>query len=392
MPDVDKLENWDHYVDLLRPAGALNKLTWKPEDEAYRADIYRQLAMNLSYAYFQYFQSNSEHPEFMPLWNSVFLLQPNPDDVYYYAPLDGKHSYRIVGDRGTIHMINFQFGHGMMGVAPKPGTHSSYIDNADVIVDEHGKFEILLSAEKPEGHKGHWHQIASDVDYVIVRMRSYDWGNEVDTRMAIECLDAPQVKRRMPISEIHERLTGAFTLSERFSRMWLDYQLGAIERLGKNKFELNPWTGMGLHRQTYWNAIFDIAPDEALILETELPEERPYWNVQLNDPYFNAVEFVYRQTSLNGHSAHTDPDGHFRAVVSHTDPGVANWLDTGGFSEGTIFGRWQQCSTEPVPRLKKVPLAEVGQHLPDFTKLITPDDRRSVLEARRIGAQLRRRW
>jgi hypothetical protein len=72
------------------------------------------MVMSVAYAYFQ---SNSEYPEFMPLWNSVFLLQPNPDDVYYYAPLDAKRTYRIVGTRGTMHMVNFLFGHDMIGIS-----------------------------------------------------------------------------------------------------------------------------------------------------------------------------------------------------------------------------------------------------------------------------------
>jgi hypothetical protein len=391
----EKLEPWDYYVDLLKPAGTdLLKSLWKPDDEHYRADLYRQLVMNISYAYFQYFQSNADHPEFMPLWNSVFLLQPNPDDVYYYAPLDGTKRYRIVGDRGTIHMINFQFGRGMMGMVEEVGQqHSSYLDGQEIKVDENGKFEILLSTTPPEpGFTGTWHQIRDDVDYTIVRMRSYDWGNEVDTRMAIECLDAPLQKRRMPISEIDERLRGALTLSERLCKLFYGFQNRTLARSGKNTFEIETYDGVGLVNQAYLNAVFDVAEDEALIIETELPKVRPYWNIQVNDPYFNQVEFVYRQSSLNGHQARIDSDGKFRAVLAHTDPGVPNWLDTGGFSEGTLFGRWLQCDSWPLPEAKLVKLADIRQHLPADTPAISEQQRRETLVKRRIGAQMRRRW
>ena len=60
---TDKLAPWSDYVDILKSQGDLLKLTWKPEDEAYRADVYAQLLSNLSYAYIQYFQSNGDHPE-----------------------------------------------------------------------------------------------------------------------------------------------------------------------------------------------------------------------------------------------------------------------------------------------------------------------------------------
>ncbi|MCB2076209.1 MAG: DUF1214 domain-containing protein [Novosphingobium sp.] len=388
------LAPWSKYVDLIREQEKLIGLTWKPEDEAYRADFYRQLAMNLSYAYVQYFQSNPDHPEFMPLWNSVYLFQPNPDDVYYYAPLDGRKSYRIVGDRGSIHMIMLQFGCGMMGMVEPGGgeQHSSYLDEKDLVVDADGRFEILLAPEKPEGFAGTWHPIREDVDCVMVRLRSYDWGNEADVRMAIECLDAPLQKRRMDVAEIDAKLRGTFTLSNRLNPLFYGFQNRTLERVGRNVFELEPFSDTGLANQLYWTCVFDIAGDEALIVETDLPDVCPYWNIQVNDPYFNAVEFVYRQTSINGHTAHIDSDGKFRAVLAHSDPGVANWLDTGGFTEGTLFGRWTQCDSAPLPVAKKVKLDEVAGNLPADTRMVSAEERTESLRARRIGAQLRRRW
>jgi hypothetical protein len=389
---TESLGPWSHYVDLLKPAGDLVKLTWRPEDPDYRADIYRQLAMNISYAYFQYFQSDVTHPEFMPLWNSVFLLQPNPDDVYYYAPLDGTRRYRIVGDRGSIHTLHFQFGKGMMGMVYPPGRQISFLDARDLDVGPGGRFEFLASAKRPRNYAGVWHQIDAGTDFIMVRSRSYDWGNEADVRLAIECLDAPLQKERMSATGIGERLRGMFTLSERWTRLWLEYQQDLLKRLGANVFELNRFEGMGLQNQHYWTAVFDIDDGEALILETELPDVRHYWNVQLNDPYFNAIEFVYRQTSLNGHTAVIDADGKFRAVVALEDPAVANWLDPGEFKQGTIFGRWMDCSSAPVPGLKRVPLADIRKHLPPGTPAFSPASREEALRARRIGAQLRRRW
>jgi hypothetical protein len=290
-------------------------------------------------------------------------------------------------------MINFQFGHGMMGmVEPGGAQHSSYLDGRDVAVDADGRFEILLASERPEGFTGTWHAIREDVDCVMVRMRSYDWGNEMDTRMAIECLDAPSVKRRMPVEEIDAKLRGAITLSERLNPLFYGFQNRTLANVGKNRFELERFADTGLVEQLYWTCVFDVAPDEALIVETELPEVRPYWNIQVNDPYFNAVEFVYRQTSLNGHTARVDSDGRFRAVLAHEDPGVANWLDTGGFTEGTLFGRWMQCSSHPLPSATHVKLSDIRAHLPEDTRWVTPAERDQGLRRRRIGAQLRRRW
>ena len=46
--------------------------------------------------------------------------------------------------------------------------------------------------------------------------------------------------------------------------------------------------------------------------------------------YATVSVLANRQSSLNGHQAVLDPDGVFRAVISARDPGVPNWLDTGG--------------------------------------------------------------
>jgi hypothetical protein len=144
--------------------------------------------------------------------------------------------------------------------------------------------------------------------------------------------------------------------------------------------------------QAYYEGLYELQPGEALIIETDLPEKRHYWNIQVADGLWNQVELVYRQSSLNGHQAAIDADGIFRAVLSAEDPGIHNWLDTGGNLYGSLIGRWYRCSSHPTPTVKKVPLKEVRQHLPATTPFITPEARGESLRERRIGAQLRRRW
>ena len=388
-----KLKKWTDYLDRMTSAGNLIERSWRPDDEQYRADLYRQLMMNIGYAYFQYFQSNELNPDFMPLWNSVFMLQPNPDDVYLWAPLQGDLRYRVSGDRGTIHYISFLLGRNMIGMSdnPKGGKYQLNLD--DSMVDENGKIDILFSCEKPDGYIGTWQQIDPEIDYMIVRQRSYDWGNERDSRFAIECLDGPDLKRQMDADEIADRLDKLVAVPERWSALWIDWQNDRKKNLGINTFELNTFAEMsGAHNQFYWQAIFDLGPDEALVLETDLPEKRPYWNVQMNDPLFNAIEYVYRQSSLNGHTARVDRDGKFRAVVSKEDPGVPNWLDTSGYMQGTIIGRWTACDSAPIPTLKRVPFADIRKHLPADTPVVSAAERSATLRKRRLGAQMRRRW
>jgi hypothetical protein len=388
-----KLLQWDEYVELLKRAGELQALTPDPQSEQVRAEFYKQLAMNLTLGYFLHFQSTPEHPDWTPFLNSVFLLQPNPDDTYYYAPLRGDGVYRIVGERGTTRLMTFTTTRDKMGMKEKSGPTFNYYDADELTLDADGRFEVIFSTERPAGWAGDWRYLHPEADNVVIRQRSYDWGRERDARFAIECLSEQALKPRPSVDYIDSKLRQVLgDYPYNLSKMWLSYQKATMEKADLVNTARITQFPSGLEVQTYWEGVYQLADDEALILDTELPEQRRYWNVQLNDVLWNATEYVQRQSSLNGHQARVDSDGRFRAVICGQDPGVPNWLDTAGYPHGTFIGRWFQCSSTPVPTAKKVKLAALRDHLPADTPVVTPQARREVLRERRIGAQLRRRW
>ena len=368
--------------------------TWRPDDPEYRADIYRQIMMQFSYGYFAFFHADAEHPDWAPLWNPVYTLQPNPDDIYLYCPISSDYSYRISGNRGTVKMVTFTTQLSLSGMPWENDLVGSYyndIDSGDLQVDTNGNFELLLSTERPAGHAGNWLKIAPGARVLMTRYRSYDWENEVDPRMSIECLDPVPLKKRLTPNEILERIDHMAHMPVRATEMFYAMQNGIRERVGVNVFEPVKLGG-SFTRQVYLPAVFELEDDEALIVETELPEVRRYWNFQLNDPYFNAAEYVYRLSSTNGHFAKVSSDGKFRAVISLTDPGVPNWLDPAGFRQGTIYGRWYDCDSCPTPMMKRVKFAELRDHLPPDTPVVTSDERAEELQRRVRACQRRRRW
>ncbi|HMV71307.1 MAG TPA: hypothetical protein PKC08_03945, partial [Pseudomonadales bacterium] len=97
-----------------------------------------------------------------------------------------------------------------------------------------------------------------------------------------------------------------------------------------------------------------------------------------------------RIQSWNDRQAFVGSDGVFRAVLAHRDPGVPNWLDTGGFDEGVMLCRFQfpEC-TAPQPRTRVVPLASLAQLLPPDTPRVDPDERRRDIARRRHGLAMR---
>lgn len=389
------LKPWSAYVDLLKPAADLVALTPFPGDDQIRAELYRQLVMNIAQSYIWYFQSTPEHPDWMPFENSVFLLQPNPDAIYHIAPVSGDGVYRITGYRGTNKVMGFAVGRGMFGTQdPKPGFNNYDADG--LTLDADGRFEVIFSAERPKGWTGDWRHLDRQAGDIMIRQFSYDWGQDVEARFAIERLDKPALKPRLSTGEIAANLDaimGGFV--ERFSRMTLGYQKKVEGEIGFNTMELSGFEDLGNSTewpQKYWRCIYDYQPGEALIIETDLPANCKYWNVQINDELWNQVEFGYRQSSLNAHQAVLDADGKFRAVLALEDPGVPNWLDSGGHLRGMLVGRWHGADSYPMPTMKKVPFADIAKHLPADTPKVSAKERDAALRERNIGLQLRRRW
>ncbi|CAN7457711.1 hypothetical protein LJR225_003084 [Phenylobacterium sp. LjRoot225] len=367
--------------------------SWRPDDPDYRADMYRQIMMMLSYGYFAYFHADAEHPDWSPLWNPVYTLQPNPDDIYYYAPIRGDLTYRVSGDRGTVKMVTFNTQRGISGMIDDVSEVGGYndLDDRDLQVGPNGELEIIFSTERPAGYTGNWSKLAPEANVMMVRFRSYDWAGERNPDLSIECLDKVPLKARLTSDEILERIRQIAKMPGRATKLFFAMQNGVKERVGINVFEPVRYQG-ALSKQVYWPAVFELEDGEALIIETELPDVRPYWNIQLNDPYFNAVEYVYRLSSTNGAMAKISSDGKLRAVIALEDPGVPNWLDPAGFKQGTIYGRWYDCDSNPTPIIKRVPLAELRKHLPADTPTVTPEERDAELRARIRAAQRRRRW
>jgi hypothetical protein len=272
--------------------------------------------------------------------------------------------------------------------SPVPHTH----DLDDLTLDERGWFEVVLSAERPDGHTGDWWPLDPRTRRLLMRKCSCDWTGEVDARVAIDRVDdgggdmsPEEIARRF--SDLAAWITGMIGFDMGLVRYYREHH-GVNTFLRSTKID----SIGGLPTQAYYDGIHEIADDEALIIETDLPETSRYWQALVADDRFCTVDWVNRQSSLNDTQARVDSDGRFRFVVSKVDPGVPNWLDKADHPWGIIQMRFNQGSDYPDPTIVKVPVAEVRRHLPDDTPVVTPTERREHLRRRREGAQLRRIW
>jgi hypothetical protein len=394
-------QEWSAYVNGLAPLGEqmANQLT-DPNDPQLRQELYRLMYTELAKSYFALAYQDPEHPDFWPMFNSGFNdALPNADTVYYGTAIEGNGVYKLSGFRGTVHLAHVQIGNGEFAIYGR-GKFGPTLANHDLDHDVHlgkdGAFAVVVSAERPAGYKGDWWKLDATANYLFVRQISYDWLHEVDGRYAIERLDRPSIKPRESAVELSAKMAQMSA----YVANWTQFELSWVEKFGHerqlglvNKVGLQDFSKLvGMAGQIYINGLFDIAPDEALVLETEVPKQCRYWNFQLFDELNSALDFSNRQTSINAFSARLDKDGRFRAVISAQDPGVPNWLDTAGHQRGHVYGRWTQCSSNPEPVITKVKVADVRNHLPADTPTVTAEARDAAIRLRRKGAQLRRRW
>ena len=98
---------------------------------------------------------------------------------------------------------------------------------------------------------------------------------------------------------------------------------------------------------------FQLGDDEALVLTFD-PIGAEYLAVQLASGWLCSLDYLHHTASLNLSQAKPDPDGTLPLVVAPKDPGVANWLDTTGLHEGTLFVRWQKLPTTLDPHAQGV--------------------------------------
>ena len=396
MDEQTDLPEWSDFLALLEPvAKRLIDQIHTPDDPLVRQEMYRMMMSAIAGGYVGLVYNDPDYPEWVPMLSSALnFAAPVPDFTYTYAPIRGEGVYRIAGYRGTslFAVLTVSETYFTRTDNPKPGLANYDLDELTIASD--GAFEVILSSERPAGYRGDWWYLDPAATNLAVRHAMYDWRNEVDPRIMIERLDVPAARPRTSAEELSARMTEVAQWVEYGIQHWLVHLAKTREKGIVNRLEVYDYSGFtgSSWPQIYLEGLYDIKEDEALIIETEIPEKVRYWSFLVTDELFATIDWTHRQSSLNAHQARLDADGLFRGVVAVQDPGVPNWLDTGGFLKGAIQGRWNQANSAPQPRLTRVALKEVRDHLPADTPVVTPEQRDKLLRERRMGAQMRRKW
>jgi hypothetical protein len=393
------IPGWDELIERLRtlPARMLAKL---PEsrraDPQLQQEIGRLALQALASSTLAALGSDPDHPEFLTQLGQVLNVgQPNADTVYRVARVSPTGTYRLRGLRGTLRMFNISQSPPSPfepGFKPENRSRTSHDFNA-LQVDAQGRFDVILSPERPSQHSGDWWKLEPATNKLLLRMVSSDWGSEQNPTLSIERLDKPVVRPRPAAAELESRLRQLPNATDFIGLLFVDH-VEVLRRDGYiNKLKVFDLTGGGgLAGQFYYEGSYELRDDEALVIETKVPARCGYRSLILTNELYETTDWYNNHSSLNDSQAKQDPDGVLRIVVSARDPGVANWLDTAGYARGLIQGRWADCDGQPIPVVHKVPLAQVDQLLHSITRRVSPTEREQIIRDRRAALQQRPLW
>lgn len=356
-------KSWENFCDGLKKAGQeVVMASSSPDNPLDRAEGFRYLARLTRAALDSYLEgSDSSAPRFVrPVHETIKMGMDNPDNVYLAASINGKYSYRITGNRGTVHYLGFGSQSGGYGKTQSLDT-TGFLEAADMIIDDNGDFEIIVSQEKPEGNVN-WLPITEDTRMVQLRQTRIDHKNEIIAQVSIERIDGSNIPKPFDPNKMDKALGSAaffVHITADLFKQWTDDFKQHINQLPRFNPEKAQQAG-GDPNIAYYHSYFDIADDEALVIEVT-PPECDFWNFQLGNYWLESLDYRYYPVHINKGTAVYQDDGSVRIIVSKTNPNIAgsNWIDTCGRNEGTMCVRWIRAQSHPEPQTKLVKLADL---------------------------------
>jgi hypothetical protein len=426
-----------------------------PASERVLAEGYRYLLGWMHGAIERAFHADPVRPHFrraiQPIARSTI---DNADALYLNAEIDGARRYRIVGraadcrhwrgepplytGRKAPHYVIFEVATNYAGdsgsiaeLRPGKRVGTGKLDSSELRVDADGSFEIVLAPERPPGYDGNFiattrvrtvkrqdgaeETVTHVARHVTLRELFHDWEREDALEIAITCVDddALAPPPAFDAARAAGELRRLAAIVENQMRFWNEFYAVVLETHadmngdGKRFMPRNDLnapnaatlaTGGGQSTNVYAGGVYELADDEALVVDVRVPVAPLYQGLHLANLWGESLDYANHQSSLNGFQtawdARSDDESvagssSARYVIAHHDPGVANWLDTTGIPAGFMTFRWTYADPPremPVVTVAKVTLDRV---VPE--PRVSPEERRRAIALRRAHVQRRYR-
>lgn len=303
-----------------------------------------------------------------------------------FAAVRGNAAYRVSGDVSSLFDFNISVHTNWAWLGPS--IVSGDLGRQNLIIDESGRFELLLSAHEQPGN---WLPLPPNAAYIQIREYHQDFSPHRSGCFDIVRLGSEgQAPARFTPELVATKLRQAASWARNYVAFHQRAQTRVFPAEANTMHPPGPQKGGNRHIW-YGFGRFALRSNKALVLEFERPNAR-LWSIQwLLDPWYESADLLNRMTGLPGREAHVNADGAIRVVLSGRDPGVPNWLDTTGYERGLFVTRWIWCEQGPDIRLFTVGLDQLRTRLPADTPIFTPEQRLAQLARRRNHFVSRRR-
>jgi len=265
-----------------------------------------------------------------------------PDNIYRRVTVDGSGQYEITGRfdmSSRPSMMIFELMRGRIGPVPlndqikkaDMGNHVSSITDEQMTIAPNGSFRITLGGSAGAGD--HMDSAPGDVT-LMVRETLTDW-NQRPAELHVRRI-AGAAPAAPSYDELKRRVMKGLPAYVRFWSNWHNINMGGFEP-NSYKAPVARAGGFGYAGKLR----FQLGQDEAILL-TLASGGAKYFSVHVSDPWEITADSRRYQISLNPSQSRSNDDGTYTYLISPTDPGVANWVDTAGLHDGYAILRWQR--------------------------------------------------
>jgi hypothetical protein len=375
---------WDDFCEVLRLAGHAIEEFGEEPTELDRAEGYRFLTRLVRNG-LERFVENAE-PERPRLrdapWRQSINFQ-SPDQDHLLAEfVDGSHSYRITGNRGSVPYFvmtswtavqpqdagardwaprGFE---GLRDCNPAMLRGTAMLQSQSIDFDENGNFEVIVSREPPANGRD-WLQIGSDCVGLLIRVVYHDRSKETPPQMRIERLDDAS-----PVPLTADHMSNSFAKTGQLVlgyielvRSWWQENLSKRPNCIRFSRALYLSNG-GVPDRHHGFGTWEKTEGEALVLRFT-PPECDYWIFQLCNLWQeNLDNYEEGQGHVTKYRCALEQDGSVLIVIADENPGIGgNWIDPcshvhGGMSLRLIL------TGNPPPRvaLHRLPLEQLRRN------------------------------
>jgi len=399
--DEELEEAWTRFCDRLKDAGRQAFKDANPAAPVLRADAFRFLTQNLGQAFDLALETKDPaYPQLHPFCTPTRKLGGDVADfTYRQAWIDGAHAYRLTGRKGSARWLNLT----VQGPRPEliPGTdwpslHEPFGDipeanilGSQIEVGPDGIFELIVGGDPRERN---WLPTTAGSRKLFVREAFDAWG-ETPTTLTIERIGMEAPRPLPDPARMVEAFDWAGAFVTGLMRDWPEHSW-ATSRGVCDPEQRNTFPGASANDafdakrgRMAAHMIWRLAPDEALIVE--MGAHDGFWIFGMGGAFVGSMDFLHRPVSYTPARTRVDADGVVRLVLAHDDPGVYNWLDTQGFSDGNLTYRNLLSQNPATFRTKLVKRRDLDASLPEDTARVTPARRAAMLLERYRAIKLR---